>query len=284
MKQLAVHLHIFYQDQLCSIIKRLHYLDNLKHDLFITLVEDSSEIRQKILSEFPDAKIWVVENRGYDIGPFIDFLHRINLDEYKYILKLHTKGTNSKNVACFNNKRLDNALWGKILWDSMLSSPARVHANIKELDDNPKIGMIGSAYCHTNSQKHYQNLLPQINEQLGKMGHACVDKLSFIAGSIFLSRANLLKPLRIYTLKDFDLTDGRIKEGTLAHVVERLFGALISSQNHNIHSIKHDDYRLAFLKVALKYFLFQKKITNSGKLIIKICKIPVYSKSFRGVI
>ena len=282
MKQLAVHLHIFYQDQLCSIIKRLHYLDNLEHDLFITLVENSSEIRQKILSEFPDAKIWVVENRGYDIGPFIDFLHRINLDEYKYILKLHTKGTKSKNYTWLNNKRLDNALWGKILWDSMLSSPARVHANIKELDDNPKIGMIGSAFCHTSSQKHYQNLLPQINEQLGRMGHACVDKLSFIAGSIFLSRANLLKPLRIYTLKDFDLTDGRIKEGTLAHVVERLFGVIVILQGQQILGVKHNGYGIKFLTISLKHFLFQKKITNSGKLIIKICKIPVYSKVVRG--
>ena len=36
-----------------------------------------------------------------------------------------------------------------------------------------------------------------------------------------------------------------------------------------IKTARHFDWRT---------FLFQKKITNSGKLLIKICKIPIFSK------
>jgi hypothetical protein len=124
-------------------------------------------------------------------------------------------------------------------------------------------------------------LLPLINNELTKAKLSATEKLSFIAGSMFLAKANLLKPLQNYNIKDFALTDGKIKEGTFSHVVERLFGALITTQNHTIHTIKHDDYRLDFLLVSLKHFIFQKKITKSGKKIIKICKIPVYIQNRR---
>ena len=146
------------------------------------------------------------------------------------------------------------------------------------MDNNPSIGMIGSSYCHTKNPRDYIHLLPQINQNMQKQNLAPIKDLSFIAGSMFLAKAKLLKPLQNYGITDFTPTDGKIKEGTFAHVVERLFGAIITAQNHSIHTIKHYNYDMYFLCMVIKRFLFQKKITKSGKLIIKICKIPVYSK------
>ena len=284
MKTLAVHLHIYYTDMLPKILQYLKNLEGLDYDLFVTMVTENKEVEEKIKSFNKDADIKVVENRGYDIGPFIDFLHKINLDNYKYILKLHTKGTKSNNYTWLNNRRMDNALWGRILWDSMLSSSSRIRDNIKELDKNDKAGMIGSAYCHTNELKDYQKLLPQINENLVKMGFSEIEKLSFIAGSMFLCRANLLQPLTIFKLDDFAPTDGKIKEGTLAHIVERLFGAVFETQGYQICTIRHECYGIWFIIVSIIRFFFQKKVTQHGKMLIKICKIPVYSKSIRGII
>ena len=64
--------------------------------------------------------------------------------------------------------------------------------------------------------------------------------------------------------------------------VERMFGALVLGQGYEIKAIKHNGYGIYFAYVALKRFLFQQKITNSGKKLIKICKLPVYSKPLRG--
>ena len=291
MKTLAVHLHIYYTDMLPKILQYLKNLEGLEYDLYVTMVTENKEVESKIKSFNKDADIKVVENRGYDIGPFIDFLHRIDLSNYKYILKVHTKGTKSNNYTHLNGNRLDNALWGRILWDSMLSSSSRIRDNIKELDKNDKAGMIGSAYCHTNELKDYQKLLPQINENLVKMGFSEIEKLSFIAGSMFLCRANLLQPLTMFKLDDFAPTDGKIKEGTLAHIVERLLCVIITSQNYKIKGIKHtteklekiyDNYSLRFFVTSVCRFLFQKKVTRSGKRLIKICKIPVYSKQIES--
>ena len=97
MKTLAVHLHLYYTEQLPNIIKYLKSLEDVDYDLFVTMVEIDKGIEEQIKAFNKKANIRVVENRGYDIGPFVDFLHKINLDDYKYILKLHTKGNTSFN-------------------------------------------------------------------------------------------------------------------------------------------------------------------------------------------
>ena len=270
---MAVHLHIHYVDQLPKILCYLKSLAEQNYDLFVTTTAPL-ETLSDLKSSYPKAEIWNVPNLGYDIGPFIDFLHHIDLSRYEYILKLHTKGTKSKNYSLLNGNRFDNALWGRVLWDSQLATPERLAENIKILDNNPKIGMVGSKYCVTSALRDYKKLLPQINEELQKMQLAPVNKLTFVAGSMFLVRAKCLEPLLHYQMTDFAPTDANVKEGTLAHVVERIIGVVASP----VKQISHQRYGLYFMIVLIKRFLFQKKLTNSGKKIVKILKIPVYSK------
>jgi len=282
MKKLAVHLHIYYQDQIKKIWQYMQNLSGLDYDLYITVSEKSATLLNEIKNTYPLAKVWQVENRGYDIGPFIDFLHHLNIEDYEYILKLHTKGKKSKNYTLLNNHRFNNALLGKVLWDSMLKDKERIRNNLDIMDKRHRIGMIGSKYCLTSAKQNYAKLLPQINTELEKLQQKPITEVSFIAGSMFLAKAKLLQPLKIYQQGDFETTNGEIKEGTLAHIVERVFGALIIEQGYKIKAIKHDNYRLYFLYSNIKRFLYQQKITNSGKKLIKICKLPIYSKPLRG--
>lgn len=279
MAKLAVHLHLYYIDQLPLVLKYLNVLKNIDCDLFVTMVEKNAAVENKIKSLYPNAKIWLVENRGYDIGPFIDFLHHIDLNQYTYVLKLHTKGLKSPNYTLLNGKRFDNALWSKVLWESMLATKEHLQANLQIMDHNLQYNMLGSKYCLTSSPKDYVNLLPQINAELKALNLAPTDKLSFIAGSMFLIRASVLKSLLHYSLSDFPYTDGSIKEGTLAHVIERICGYLAQ----NIYSVDYRRYTLGFTYVALKRFLYQKKQTKRGTQVIKICKIPVYSRKLKEV-
>ena len=91
MPKIAVHLHLYYLEQLDDILQRLSYLDGCKYDLFVTMSELNPQAYEKILKFNPQATIWQTPNFGYDIGPFIDFLHKIKFDNYDYILKIHTK-------------------------------------------------------------------------------------------------------------------------------------------------------------------------------------------------
>lgn len=279
MKKLAVHLHIYYTEQLPELLKYLHNLKNQDYDLFVTMVADNKDIVAKIKAEHPAATIWQVENRGYDIGPFIDFLHKIDLDNYEYVLKLHTKGKKSKNYTFLNHRRFDNALWGRILWDSLLKTPERLAENLQIMDNNHKFGLLGSKYCLTSAQKDYEKLLPKINTELEKMGFLPVERLSFIAGSMFLARAKCLSPLKHYHISDFQITNSNIKEGTLAHIVERLFGVL----GQEIYALEYGYYGIEFIFIVLKRFFYQQKTTKHGTQVIKICKLPVYFKKLKEV-
>ena len=58
----------------------------------VLLSRQNAEANAKIAyRDFPLAKISIVENRGFDVGPFIKTISELNLDNYDFIVKLHTK-------------------------------------------------------------------------------------------------------------------------------------------------------------------------------------------------
>ena len=52
---------------------------------------------------FNNAKIITVPNKGYDIYPFLIVLSKVKLDEYDYILKIHTKNSRKDCLFPGNN-------------------------------------------------------------------------------------------------------------------------------------------------------------------------------------
>lgn len=91
MKPILVHCHIFYPElweELKSCIKNI--APN-PFDLFVTMVEEHNDISKDIQNNFPKAHIDIVKNVGYDIFPFVSVLNKINLEDYSYVVKLHTK-------------------------------------------------------------------------------------------------------------------------------------------------------------------------------------------------
>ena len=284
-KTLAVHLHLFYIEQLPRILPHLKSLNGVGYDLFVSMVQKNKAVEKQIKDFNPKAQIYIVENKGYDIGPFIDFLHKIDLDQYKYILKIHTKNEKTSNLTYLNNKRFDNKLWKELLFDALLNSKKDVLKKLDLFEQNPKIGMISSRFCITAEKRCYDSLLPQINNVMLECGFNKVDSLHFVAGTMFYVRTDLLKPLLRYTINDFSITNGTLKDGTFAHAMERVLGALVESQSYLLYGCKHknnpfklkNNYHLRMLLFSLKRFIFQYKKTKHRKL-VKIFKIPVYSK------
>ena len=274
-KHILVHLHLYYLHQLDEILSYLQNLQDFDYDLYVTMTEKAGGAEQKIKQFKPNAHILQVANKGYDVGPFIEVLHSLNLDKYAYVLKIHTKGTAAKNYTRINGKRFDNKLWSRLLFEALLSGKEQVHNNLRLLA-NADVGMLSSAYLITDDKKLYEQFLPQINKILQTAGLPEVDKFSFAAGTMFWAKANLLKPLQKYQLADFAATDGKVKEGTLAHCFERLFGAIVQAQGYEVCGVKSSKAGFIFALNEFKRFLFYKKRTKSGKLLVKICKIPVW--------
>ena len=94
--KLLVHLHIYYHNQVDYFIKKLSNIHGCDWDLIVTYVEENNESFNKIKNFKPDAQFKKAENIGYDVWPFIQVLRQIDLNDYDYIIKLHTKNCSSK--------------------------------------------------------------------------------------------------------------------------------------------------------------------------------------------
>lgn len=95
--KIAVHLHLFYEELWPEIKLYLKNLECYNFDLFITYPEKISEEILKDIKGFKsNVYLFNTPNKGFDLGPFIYFLHKINLNSYDIIFKLHTK----RNICC----------------------------------------------------------------------------------------------------------------------------------------------------------------------------------------
>jgi hypothetical protein len=99
--------------------------------------------------------------------------------------------------------------------------------------------------------------------------------MKFVAGTMFMCRAKLLEPIKNnYKLADFEPTDGRVRDGTLAHVMERLFGCVIIAQGYKIAGC--GSFCSALFWQRVWRFIYTSKKTNSGYYLIKIFRLPIY--------
>ncbi|MHA1575382.1 MAG: rhamnan synthesis F family protein [Alphaproteobacteria bacterium] len=273
--KIAVHLHCYYTDLIDEMLgKGLSFLTE-DYDLFVTLISPNKEIEKKIKKLKKDVKIIVVENRGYDVGPFIKFLNKIDLKKYDLILKLHTKKSEQKSKAKVNGEK-----WRRHLLSHLL--PKKGIENILNIFRNDKfVGMLGT--CLTNTIKH-----PDINEYFDVCEKFGVSKThtDFFAGTMFWVRTTCLAPIKKKKIgiKDFDFVSKGVHSGTLAHGYERFFGRLVKSQGYQLKDLsnrtKQNEKRM-FQESKMKKFFFQKKVTKSGRLRIKILKIPVWGKKIK---
>ena len=78
---IAVILHLFYTELFDEIRATL---DNLggNFDLYVSLPETKAEYIETIKGFYPDAHVLIVENRGRDLAPFLEFLKVVLPLEY----------------------------------------------------------------------------------------------------------------------------------------------------------------------------------------------------------
>ena len=284
IKPFLVHVHIFYVEMYYELKQKLSNISNYKYDLFFTFVKEYPDVFNDIHNSFPSAHIEVVDNRGFDVGPFIYTLSKVNLDDYSYIIKLHTKRSlDSKNIFSIQS----GGRWRNSLY-SFLNSEAIFNSVVNRLEYNPSIGMHGAANLifnrYTDPRKTHKACDAYLKERnLPLMSYR------FVAGTMFMVRAGLFKELLSLenTLKDFESPDLTHEGCQLAHIYERLFGYFVEKQGKQIIDCTNS---LLYSRILYTYFnvvrfgvpfIFSVRVTTRNKLLIKIFKIPVFSKSIR---
>ena len=222
----ALVIHSFYPDILDEILQQLPLSGAEKTTLYVTTPAKHLKEVEELLQKTPyPYTTYAVDNLGRDIYPFLLILPEVMKNGHGILLKLHTKKSNHLN-------RKDH--WRNDLFEKLIG-PHKVSENLKIFRENPAIGIIGPAKNILPMRLYYGGNAERVLRYAKMMGaedHQIHD-LNFVAGSMFYCRTSALLPLMNLQLskEDFEKEAGQT-DGTLAHVVERLFtvSALLSHQ------------------------------------------------------
>lgn len=241
-KKILVVLHLFYMDSWDSIKYYLQNLSPYKYDLIITCIDGfyDQKILDKIAVFHTNTKFYKYENRGYDIGPFVDVISKTDLSRYDIVFKLHSKGIKRPFIYIYDQIfKYDD--WFVNLYDAILGEFS-VHKAINVLSKNANVGIVAAENLIVGDPIHKKFFTQQkaksLNLNISRDYH-------YVAGSCFIVSADLLccvKKLKL-TINDFEKTSRG--EFSLAHALERIICAFAEINNQQIYgiSVQHPLYK-----------------------------------------
>jgi hypothetical protein len=296
-KRLAVHLHLYYMDQADFLLDKLRVIKSYSHDLFVTMAERNPETQAKILAFDKDAKIMATKNIGADIWPFIKVLDSVDLDDYDFVVKIHSKR------FCDSGWRLPQSrmkIRGYKWRDYSLSflSPRSFAKTMAAFAGDRNLGMV----CD------WRILLTEC-QKFAWDRNACDKTLAFMkerglpggsitypAGTMFIARAGQFGAIKNLDLKESDFSEFVSgTSGRLPHVLERLCGSVFANAGYAVADVYTPEWIIKSVRIRnavreffnriprlISRFVYHSRITNSGHHLIKIMKIPVWHK-FAGI-
>lgn len=242
--KVAIILHLHYQDLWPWFRVRLKSIlqNNPKTDLYVS-VNNLNTSYIKDISKY-SKEVFLVENKGLDVAPFLHVCDQIKSIPYKYYIKIHGK----KSI---HTPELGE-IWRTQLVDSFLHSNMQYVTALSELSSNTVPCMVGSAswlFSETLDNVNYLDALPFIKKALKLLNTDSTlvfkDKRlapPFFAGTMFL--VNDLYMKNLYNLIDIPsllpkFEEGYDRYGSLAHGFERLLGYLTTTLfEGELYSIK----------------------------------------------
>lgn len=227
-KKICVILHLFYVDLWGYFLPYLKVIDT-DIDLYVTITDGHSgqftDVHDAIMSEFPQAYIYSLPNKGMDIAPFLYVMNEIFLSKktYDVIIKLHSK----KSLA--HSFELGER-WRNQLTDALLGSLPKIQNNYLSCI-NSNYRMIGSsAWIQTQKVMGFEQQF--IHEKIN------FEEYEFVAGTMFMVEFNLI--MDWFVLEDIyerfysNFEDGYIGDGSIAHQLERVLGCLVKGKGNKI--------------------------------------------------
>lgn len=228
----VVVIHAFYEKEFELILAQLRELEIL-FDLYITTSNLEIYNRCKILELNHGGIItaYLVENIGRDIAPFLSCFLDPNMAAYQNGLKLHTKR------SPYSEK---GEVWAQTLIQGLLNPLGTTDGVIQALS-GPEIGLCGISGQHLTAFKYWGENRFEVNRIFNSIVGKKRASLrpNFFAGSMFWFKPAALSLFVSQLLSDnnyfFEPELGQ-RDGTLAHVIERMFCDAVESQGHIVSS------------------------------------------------
>ncbi len=217
--KVLIHIHCYYVDLVEEMLKRFLLIKD-KIDFVITTntIEKENEINEILKNIGIKANVFVVENRGRDVGPFYVGLKKI-YKEYDILLHLHTKKSPRYKVEIG---------WFEDMLDKLALNEDYIINLLKLFKRNNNLGIIiPSLLNHIRKETTWGDNYSKAKELVQKMGYDEdeLDKfmLKFSAGNMFWARTKAIEPIFSLDLEFSDFPEEPIEDdGTIAHSLERL--------------------------------------------------------------
>ena len=217
--RILVILHLFYPQSWKEIREYLMNLGPYNWDLCITFppfVKDKLDY-DDIKSLNPNTVFFETENAGYDIGPFLKALKKVDLSKYDIVIKAQSKGVRRKKIFIYGELFIGRG-WFLNLFEGILGASI-VHKEIDALMHGGKYAVSGAKNLYVNDPLHKENMTVR---RLAAMGRPIKPGYRFFAGTCFASTTAGMELIR-----DLDYTDEEFamipssRGLSLGHLMER---------------------------------------------------------------
>lgn len=218
----CVVIHAWHLSLLDEILDRV--AERFWARLLITVPEQNHEAAVNALRarDIP-GEVLVMENRGRDILPFLRVASMLSAEGFELVLKLHTK--KSPHIE-------QGDQWRKELLSGLASAGA-IDTILAAFASAPNLGMV-TADGHRQRVDRFLGSNSKRMHALGALlGLRPTGQPCFPAGSMFWARLPALRPILEAPLIASDFEDeGAQIDGTMAHAIERLFGAAVADTGY----------------------------------------------------
>lgn len=238
-KVLAV-AHIFYADMAEEILQRLSVLPKGYYLVATTSNEENQAQIRAVMERYGvEGEVRVVaSNRGRDIGAFlVDCNDVLASGKWDIVVKIHSK----KSVQDDYNAA---QLFKTHLYDNLLNSRAHVANILAEFAAHPALGMVLAPLPHmgypTMGHAWFTNREPAqaVAKRLGINVPFDKDMPLATYGSMFIARPQALTKLVNAGFKPENFpVEGGYKDGSLAHVLERLMAYAALSEGFYVRPV-----------------------------------------------
>ena len=246
MKKHAIILNLYYNDLWAEFKSKLEpILERGDVDLYVTLTEDDISAKEDI--EKLTDKVYVLENRGLDVGPFIFVMNEIKDLNYTSIFKIHSKkSVKHQQPVGFGET------WRRYLVDSLIGD-LDIFNQIADLIEKQPLSMVGSSNFLYNFDRdsvnipHHYDVIHETIRQLGieireteKNNSICFSKTGrFFAGTMFATSHDYIKKIfsRPDIMEFYETLPIGYSYNSNAHALERIFGFYLEELGGEFYEI-----------------------------------------------
>jgi lipopolysaccharide biosynthesis protein len=219
----AIVAHVYYIELLDDVIASWQRCPVDTHLILTASEAVAVAIRNRLGTE-RHLTVFVCDNRGRDIAPFLSLLASGALDRFDAVLKLHSK--QSPHLATGRQRQ-------RLLFTILAGERSQI-ARILTLFRNPHVGMAGWRLAYRTHVRHWGLNQPRTHALVRRMSADTTPgapdqkpapaSLNFFEGSMFYVRPAALVALRRLALTpaDFEPEPSAI-DGALHHAIERAF-------------------------------------------------------------